>query len=484
MPRNIDIRIRRGAQATISGSLGLGEPGFTTDTKKLYIGDGVSNILIGPPDSSTNDHGALIGLGDDDHPQYLNSSRGDTRYYTKTQLDSGQLDNRYYTEEETNTLSGTLNSKIVTDHGALTGKDDDDHTQYILVNGTRPFSNTVSGVYPTVPAHLATKQYVDDKTDYPVLQVRRTTNLALTTSFVPVTFDTVDIENFSEVIHRDTTNTERIYVYETGMYQIHYGLKGNPTAATTYVYGEIYLNGLTRIPGSYDFVDIYNNETHDVDNNTITSLNSGDYITLRVSRSAAGAVNLVADTSMTVIKLNSVKGDKGDTGSGSNITIKDEGLNITGTPHSTLNFIGEAIEVSDGGSGVANITVSSPVFGTYFNDAASEASSNTTSTTFQNKLTLSVTAVPAGNYRIGWYFEWNRSATTSDFIGQVQIDDSTVIMQMNVEISDNTTWHTEGGFYVASLTSGNHHIDLDYRSEVATATSYIRRARLEFWRVS
>lgn len=28
----------------------------------------------------TSDHGALAGLGDDDHPQYLNSSRGDARY--------------------------------------------------------------------------------------------------------------------------------------------------------------------------------------------------------------------------------------------------------------------------------------------------------------------------------------------------------------------------------------------------------------------
>ena len=48
MPRKVDIRIRRGAQATFSGTLGLGEPGFTTDTKRLYIGDGISNILIGP----------------------------------------------------------------------------------------------------------------------------------------------------------------------------------------------------------------------------------------------------------------------------------------------------------------------------------------------------------------------------------------------------------------------------------------------------
>lgn len=60
---------------------------------------------------SAIDHGSIAGLGDDDHTQYLNNTRGDARYYTKTQLDAGQLDNRYYTETEANSL---LNNKINT----------------------------------------------------------------------------------------------------------------------------------------------------------------------------------------------------------------------------------------------------------------------------------------------------------------------------------------------------------------------------------
>jgi hypothetical protein len=34
------------------------------------------------------DHGALTGLGDDDHPQYFNQARGDARYYTETESDA------------------------------------------------------------------------------------------------------------------------------------------------------------------------------------------------------------------------------------------------------------------------------------------------------------------------------------------------------------------------------------------------------------
>lgn len=41
------IKIRRGTKAQLP-SLELAEPGFATDTKELYIGDGVGNVLIGP----------------------------------------------------------------------------------------------------------------------------------------------------------------------------------------------------------------------------------------------------------------------------------------------------------------------------------------------------------------------------------------------------------------------------------------------------
>ena len=51
--------------------------------------------------SAISDHGALLGLGDDDHTQYHNDTRGDVRYYTKILLDGGQLDNRYYTSAQT-----------------------------------------------------------------------------------------------------------------------------------------------------------------------------------------------------------------------------------------------------------------------------------------------------------------------------------------------------------------------------------------------
>lgn len=56
----------------------------------------------------------------------------------------------------------------VTDHGLLTGLGDDDHVQYLLINGSRAMTGllTLSGA-PTVDLHAATKKYVDDQAGAP-----------------------------------------------------------------------------------------------------------------------------------------------------------------------------------------------------------------------------------------------------------------------------------------------------------------------------
>lgn len=52
--------------------------------------------------------------------------------------------------------AATINS-----HDGLTGLNDDDHAQYILVTGTRAFTGVVGGITPTAAAHLTRKDYVD-----------------------------------------------------------------------------------------------------------------------------------------------------------------------------------------------------------------------------------------------------------------------------------------------------------------------------------
>ena len=87
---------------------------WVEDEDILLVYNGSAWVRFG----STIDHGNLNGLGDDDHPQYLNTTRGDARYYTQTQLDGGVLDNRYYTESEVDSL---LNNKADKVSGATAG---------------------------------------------------------------------------------------------------------------------------------------------------------------------------------------------------------------------------------------------------------------------------------------------------------------------------------------------------------------------------
>lgn len=63
-----------------------------------------------------------------------------------------------------NALVGSPSVAAPADHGSLTGLLDDDHTQYILVDGTRSFTGVVGGIDPTADNHLTTKHYVDNKT--------------------------------------------------------------------------------------------------------------------------------------------------------------------------------------------------------------------------------------------------------------------------------------------------------------------------------
>lgn len=59
------------------------------------------------------------------------------------------------------TLMQWTPASIPTDHGALTGLADDDHTQYVPTDASRGFTSQVSGLSPLSGYHLTTKDYVD-----------------------------------------------------------------------------------------------------------------------------------------------------------------------------------------------------------------------------------------------------------------------------------------------------------------------------------
>lgn len=113
-----------------------------TDGQALVLQGGQwgAATLTGEGGSGVTDHGALTGLSDDDHPQYLNNARGDVRYYTKSEVDSslsGKVDT---------TDPRLTNARIPTDGSVTTAKlSDEAVTEAKLSSGVQAKLNATGG---------------------------------------------------------------------------------------------------------------------------------------------------------------------------------------------------------------------------------------------------------------------------------------------------------------------------------------------------
>ena len=77
------------------------------------------------------DHGALTGLGDDDHTQYLLASDAGSR--------------ATFAADWTDLTDAGATTLHKHDHGGLDGLADDDHPQYVLASGARAINGTLQG---------------------------------------------------------------------------------------------------------------------------------------------------------------------------------------------------------------------------------------------------------------------------------------------------------------------------------------------------
>ena len=111
-------------------------------------------------DNIVDDHGNLAGLADDDHSQYHNDARGDSRYLNKENTTPFTPDADY--EPATKKY---IDDAVIDDHGNLAGLADDDHSlyhndargdsRYLNKENTTPFT-------PDADYEPATKKYIDD----------------------------------------------------------------------------------------------------------------------------------------------------------------------------------------------------------------------------------------------------------------------------------------------------------------------------------
>jgi hypothetical protein len=126
------------------------------------------------------------------------------------------------------------------------------------------------------------------------------------------------------------------------------------------------------------------------------------------------------------------------------------------------------------------------VFGSEYNLAESLTQSSTNSTGFITKLTLNVASLPAGTYRLNWFYNWALNGTGDDFEGNIVQDGSILLYEHKQEPKDAGTdqRHPAGGFIPNLSLSGNHIFEIEYRTDDGNITAFISDARLELWRVS
>jgi len=119
------------------------------------------------------------------------------------------------------------------------------------------------------------------------------------------------------------------------------------------------------------------------------------------------------------------------------------------------------------------------LFGRKYQLEASNGESSTTSADWQEKVSLSNT-FPEGRYRIGWCAELKiDGGAGKNTLVQVQVDDSGFVNEVE---ENRAEYKTHSGFRKITFTNATHTVDIDYK-QAGGGTAYIRRARIEIWRI-
>jgi len=226
----------------------------------------------------------------------------------------------------------------------------DDAVEY-LGSGYICKLNTVSSELPTNITYwdlLVQKGSDGAVGEMDACAIRRTTSYTPTASYVALTFDTTDLESDINVLEHDDTNTERINIKQTGRYLITYDIDADSTSSS-HIETRCVKNGTTEILGSFDLLEMSNNNASASSSTTIiTDLNVNDYITLEIKDTGASVGNIRINSILHIVRLTGKIGATGPAGSdgsdGATGSQGPKGLNWQGTWVSQNYVVDDAVE--------------------------------------------------------------------------------------------------------------------------------------------
>ncbi len=187
------------------------------------------------------------------------------------------------------------------DHGDLSGLDGDDHELYVPTNGSRGFTNTVSGIYPVQDNDLVTKEYVDDQiggfvtlSGTQTITGDKTFDNTLTTFLGDVFFDGIDITMSGTTLN---TESNTVFNYDSTSTINNEG-DTNYLSGSTVVYeggSTVTFSGTTN----FDSTTVFNAPTSGICHSDLDCLGSDDheiYVPIDGSRGFTNTVSGINPT--------------------------------------------------------------------------------------------------------------------------------------------------------------------------------------------
>jgi len=175
------------------------------------------------------------------------------------------------------------------------------------------------------------------------------------------------------------------------------------------------------------------------------------------------------------------------------IEVSEEGIPLS-SQIDKMNFVGSGITVTLDPLDPTKVNISVPGGGTSnLSTVHTSTFQSTTSDIYQTALTLTTAILPAGQFRVGWFYVWSYDSISKDkeFKARVQLDGATTIGIHQEEPKDaggsgpggtDQRFVTSGFSYFTSVGLA-HTITIEYCSSRKGVTASIYEARIELWKV-
>ncbi len=189
------------------------------------------------------------------------------------------------------------------------------------------------------------------------LSSKRTTTLALPATWTDVNFDLTTLENDTSIVEHDDVNRDRFYAREAGLFFVMANLEftNTVTNATRTCQVRLRVNDTTEV--GLLSIPIGKDSTEFVTRGVTVSLNQNDWLSVQVIDDASDGVQMESNAVFTMFKINGAKGDQGPVGSGSSVSLEENGTLVTNTPHTNIDFNGTDFNVVDNGDNSATISI-------------------------------------------------------------------------------------------------------------------------------